>query len=993
MEEDAASGTLLVGDAVTDADERVPSDQRQGFGLIGSTMFGAIIGAMLCAVVFHFGPRTGNDHMNVDGLVMEVDTDPGHKEATVSNQDRLRCSVAKTESFDWEQMSSADQRIQKIVPKALQLLEAERTQCSDDMERKLPSLPLSAEDFLQGSGKPHSVHAHFKFASKCQGETFKLHFFVEKVPKDPKDAEHAGFVVQIFKNYATGALQLLKSNPQACLIKMGTAASPEYHSTTTDFAKRYAKFAATELSYQLHKNNCIGKKDELEMSKLKSFRTQVGAGLTASLVMTFNLHKEGQKAPERKAAELLVLERCDGKGVSECYRQLLIPDKVYLVNLGICAVLKEPTDDNMRLLLEEEEGTMPGGHFNPDATELWLDQQELLLPPKGRRLGETPHRDPLVLRHIKQGTVPSSLDPRSNECFTGIPLYDQGVCGSCYANAVAVMFGIRQCLYDKGNTPPKGNSGYRRLDEANLLEKTDKKLSIQDASGKEVHETNTHEEADRILLEATKTRRGCKCKYKTWRYKGKKLNKYCAAPGGGAKTWCFTAKGCKYRWDYCTPQDDEAAGPVKPTCADSTSWKDLSRDGCSWYAKNDKGCKKYKDYGQKSHCQKTCDTCPIATDQSKKSGNRWLGAHYNYMPSVQELAPCAQSSDGTPQGCDGGNTWGVWNRYLQKTPAKYTWRMGASCLPYKLKCWTTQPGSVVNPLVNSASCAAFADYQMFHKPCSCIPQTEKPSKMECSSTRPSAACRAPLAPAMFLVANIGDGLSNKEAVLNMQRHVNEYGPIYSSFATTTGFKRQKWQRNPVYTGGGKQVGGHAVVIAGWGAHRGIDYWLIRNSWGPDWAEGGYCKFKRGVNLDNIESSETAASMPYGASYADWSAPVCTLKRWAWSWSTRRKGRVLTRFEVTLKFTCSKDAKVRIFTSKRLKDRDAIRKGVSGRYSNTNAKKHVETSVVVEAKSLDFGVTPGDMWVQIVGTDSDGNNAKTSNFVPLPRAGKVTSASR
>ena len=39
---------------------------------------------------------------------------------------------------------------------------------------------------------------------------------------------------------------------------------------------------------------------------------------------------------------------------------------------------------------------------------------------------------------------------------------------------------------------------------------------------------------------------------------------------------------------------------------------------------------------------------------------------------------------------------------------------------------------------------------------------------------------------------------------------------------------------------------HAVVAVGYGtdAHTGLDYYLVRNSWGPDWGENGYVKLAR-----------------------------------------------------------------------------------------------------------------------------------------------------
>jgi len=44
---------------------------------------------------------------------------------------------------------------------------------------------------------------------------------------------------------------------------------------------------------------------------------------------------------------------------------------------------------------------------------------------------------------------------------------------------------------------------------------------------------------------------------------------------------------------------------------------------------------------------------------------------------------------------------------------------------------------------------------------------------------------------------------------------------------------------------------HALVLVGYGTERGQDYWLVKNSWGTGWGEGGYIKMARGSNLCGV----------------------------------------------------------------------------------------------------------------------------------------------
>jgi hypothetical protein len=63
-------------------------------------------------------------------------------------------------------------------------------------------------------------------------------------------------------------------------------------------------------------------------------------------------------------------------------------------------------------------------------------------------------------------------------------------------------------------------------------------------------------------------------------------------------------------------------------------------------------------------------------------------------------------------------------------------------------------------------------------------------------------------------------------------------------------------KTEIYSWGGKgpQVGGHAIVLVGWGSQDGVAFWIARNSWGIEWGDQGYFRIRRGTNEVGIEAN-------------------------------------------------------------------------------------------------------------------------------------------
>ncbi|VDM75817.1 unnamed protein product [Strongylus vulgaris] len=99
-----------------------------------------------------------------------------------------------------------------------------------------------------------------------------------------------------------------------------------------------------------------------------------------------------------------------------------------------------------------------------------------------------------------------------------------------------------------------------------------------------------------------------------------------------------------------------------------------------------------------------------------------------------------------------------------------------------------------------------------------------------------------------------------KTVAGIQKEIMTNGPVEAGYTVYEDFYQ--------YTSGvyvhtaGKQLGGHAVKILGWGVDNNTPYWLVANSWNTDWGENaitrsGYFRIVRGLNECGIEHSIVA----------------------------------------------------------------------------------------------------------------------------------------
>ncbi|CAO3626303.1 unnamed protein product [Cunninghamella blakesleeana] len=88
---------------------------------------------------------------------------------------------------------------------------------------------------------------------------------------------------------------------------------------------------------------------------------------------------------------------------------------------------------------------------------------------------------------------------------------------------------------------------------------------------------------------------------------------------------------------------------------------------------------------------------------------------------------------------------------------------------------------------------------------------------------------------------------NENALLEAVRDI---GPVAIAYNADT-------QQHSYYRGGILDVPNcgnrptHAALVVGYGTENGVDYWILKNSWGESWGERGFFRMRRGQNMCGI----------------------------------------------------------------------------------------------------------------------------------------------
>jgi len=188
----------------------------------------------------------------------------------------------------------------------------------------------------------------------------------------------------------------------------------------------------------------------------------------------------------------------------------------------------------------------------------------------------------------------------------------------------------------------------------------------------------------------------------------------------------------------------------------------------------------------------------------------------NLSISAQDMNSCCTSCGG---GCEGGYPSAAWSFWVSRGV------VSENCSPYSLP-------SCDHHIPNSKN------------PCPTKEYKTPPCVKTCKDSETWNTAKH--------FGSSSYGLSGQKDIM---QEIYSHGPVQCGVDVYEDFLSYK---SGVYKHTtGEYLGGHAMKILGWGVEKGEQYWLVANSWNPDWGNKGYIKILKGVDEIGIESSVNA----------------------------------------------------------------------------------------------------------------------------------------
>lgn len=81
------------------------------------------------------------------------------------------------------------------------------------------------------------------------------------------------------------------------------------------------------------------------------------------------------------------------------------------------------------------------------------------------------------------------------------------------------------------------------------------------------------------------------------------------------------------------------------------------------------------------------------------------------------------------------------------------------------------------------------------------------------------------------------------SIQEIKENIYAKGPVETGFMVYADF--MNYSKGIYVRNSNDFLGGHAVKVVGWGVEGGVNYWVVQNSWGSSWGEGGFFRIKEG----------------------------------------------------------------------------------------------------------------------------------------------------